>query len=272
MKTFGMKTLGLLVVLLAGFAMAAPPAFAADSGGYSAVCKDGSNWTGTSKRGACRGHKGVQSWVSESNASPSAAAGAPASHSRKSQSETTAAASTAAGGEVTATCKDGSTWSGKSKRGACRGHKGVASWSGEGSASATAAGPAAQPASAAAATGGQVTATCKDGSTWSGKSKRGACRGHKGVASWTGEGNNTAASTAAPAAANAGTRATQTGGSMGSPAPGGGPGLVWANPDSKTYHCQGTKWYGTTKHGSYMTEAQATAQGYHADHGKACTK
>ena len=58
---------------------------------------------------------------------------------------------------------------------------------------------------------------------------------------------------------------------MGSPAPGGGAGKVWVNSSSKTYHCQGTKWYGTTKHGEYMTEAQAKSQGYHADHGKACS-
>ncbi|MDE2053212.1 MAG: hypothetical protein KGI62_00840 [Xanthomonadaceae bacterium] len=58
---------------------------------------------------------------------------------------------------------------------------------------------------------------------------------------------------------------------MGSPAPGGGAGKVWVNSESKTYHCQGTKWYGTTKHGEYMTEGQAKAQGFHADHGKACS-
>lgn len=58
---------------------------------------------------------------------------------------------------------------------------------------------------------------------------------------------------------------------MGAPAPGGGAGKVWVNSESKTYHCPGTKWYGTTKHGEYMTEAQAKSQGYHADHGKVCS-
>ena len=45
---------------------------------------------------------------------------------------------------------------------------------------------------------------------------------------------------------------------------------VWANQNSKTYHCKDTKSYGKTKSGEYMTEAAARAKGYHADHGKAC--
>jgi hypothetical protein len=55
-------------------------------------------------------------------------------------------------------------------------------------------------------------------------------------------------------------------------AAGGGDGKVWVNTKSKTYHCEGTKFYGKTKVGEYMTEADAKAKGNHADHGKACAK
>lgn len=53
-------------------------------------------------------------------------------------------------------------------------------------------------------------------------------------------------------------------------AAGGGAGKVWINSKSNTYHCQGTKFYGKTKAGEYMSEADAKAKGAHADHGKAC--
>ncbi|CAN5770833.1 hypothetical protein BH11PSE12_BH11PSE12_24200 [soil metagenome] len=53
-------------------------------------------------------------------------------------------------------------------------------------------------------------------------------------------------------------------------AAGGGTGKVWINSKSNTYHCQGTKFYGKTKAGEYMSEADAKAKGAHADHGKAC--
>ena len=126
-----------------------------------------------------------------------------------------------------------------------------------------------------------VTATCKDGTAFSGTTKKGACSGHKGVKEW---GNTTAAApaaapakTATVAAAPAKTAtvapsaATKTKTSTMAQAPGGGPGLVWVNGSSKVYHCQGTKYYGTTKSGSYMSEADAKTKGNHADHGKACS-
>jgi len=39
-------------------------------------------------------------------------------------------------------------------------------------------------------------------------------------------------------------------------------GLVWANENTKVYHKDGNL-YGTTKHGKFMTEADAQKAGYH---------
>jgi hypothetical protein len=42
------------------------------------------------------------------------------------------------------------------------------------------------------------------------------------------------------------------------------PGMVWANPNSKVYHQPGSRWYGKTKDGQWMTEQDAIKAGYHA--------
>jgi DNA uptake protein ComE-like DNA-binding protein len=41
-------------------------------------------------------------------------------------------------------------------------------------------------------------------------------------------------------------------------------GMVWANSDSKIYHKEGSRWYGNTKEGKWMTEQDAIKEGYRA--------
>jgi len=109
-----------------------------------------------------------------------------------------------------------------------------------------------------------VTATCKDGTPFAGKTRSGACHGHGGVQSWgtapaaTSPVNTPSQATTSQPAPTRSERATP------------GAGQVWVNTPSKVYHCAGTRWYGKTKQGSYMSEAEARAQGARPDHGKAC--
>ncbi|QSI34573.1 DUF3761 domain-containing protein [Variovorax sp. RKNM96] len=140
-----------------------------------------------------------------------------------------------------------------------------------------------------------TTVQCKDGSYASPDAKSGACRGHKGIKTWFGK---TADAKAAPAAATAlaptATPAVETQSAAvsktgvapstgtatrtpGAPdltkmaaAPGGGAGKVWANDETKVYHCMGDRYYGKTKKGEYLSEADAKAKGMHASHNKAC--
>ena len=87
---------------------------------------------------------------------------------------------------------------------------------------------------------------------------------------------NAAAAVAAkvnpPAAAPATTPAAAPVAAPAKAAVAGGAGKVWVNTSSKTYHCEGSKFYGKTKTGEYMTEADAKAKGNHAVKGKACSK
>ena len=142
---------------------------------------------------------------------------------------------------------------------------------------------AAAPSFAVAPAGAPAGSTglCKDGSYSSNETKKGACAGHKGVKDWFGadapadksaaKPAETALMKSMPAAATpAKPTSTSTSMSTAAPAAGGGPGQVWVNTSTKVYHCSGTKYYGKTKAGEYMTEAAAKAAGAHADHGKAC--
>ncbi len=130
-----------------------------------------------------------------------------------------------------------------------------------------------------------TTVQCKDMSYASPATKSGACRGHKGIKTWYGAAKPAAAGAtaaaaapavaaaaapaAAPAPAMAAKKADKT--AAMAEAPGGGAGKVWANDSTKVYHCMGDKYYGKTKKGEYMTEADAKAKGMHASHGKTCS-
>jgi outer membrane biosynthesis protein TonB len=65
----------------------------------------------------------------------------------------------------------------------------------------------------------------------------------------------TKTSAASPAPATRTTAAATT------PVPGGGPGMVWVSTNSHIYHKQGSRFYGKTKNGKYMSEADARKEG-----------
>lgn len=205
----------------------------------------------------------------------------------------------------TGLCKDGSYTDAAARKGACRGHQGIKEWYAADAASAAKAGGSAPPAmrgTTAPASGSPPAGSsglCKDGTYTDAAAKKGACRGHQGVKEWYGA---SAAKPAAPApaaappaappiappAASAPTTPTPTPARPATPvpsapatrtpepptaaaAPGGGAGKVWVNLESKVYHCPADRYYGRTKHGQYMSEAQAQAAGNHAAHGKTCS-
>ena len=72
--------------------------------------------------------------------------------------------------------------------------------------------------------------------------------------------SNSAAST--KPAKSSGTSAAKS--STSQPAPPAGSGQVWVNTDSGVYHKEGTRYYGKTKTGKYMSEADAQKAGFHA--------
>ena len=141
-----------------------------------------------------------------------------------------------------------------------------------------------------------ATGQCKDNSYTTAAKKWQACAGHKGVQTWYADAKGTAApavatvapgttapaAKAAPAAAPApATPAPATSTAASKPAvaparttaaPGGGPGMVWVNTSTNVYHCPGGTFYGKTKEGKYMSEADAKAAGARPDRNKPCSK
>ena len=45
---------------------------------------------------------------------------------------------------------------------------------------------------------------------------------------------------------------------------------VWVNTPTHVYHCPGTRWYGNTKTGEYMTQKEAQDKGNRPAYGKYC--
>ena len=45
---------------------------------------------------------------------------------------------------------------------------------------------------------------------------------------------------------------------------------VWVNTNSGVYHCPGTRWYGNTKVGMFMTQKEAQLKGYRPAYGSVC--
>lgn len=136
-----------------------------------------------------------------------------------------------------------------------------------------------------------VTATCKDGTDFSGATRAGACRGHKGVASWTTATATTTTAPANPGIAPAPAPAVRSANASPSAPPAavpssaasgavntsrtaaartGAPGQVWVNSATKIYHCPGDRYYGKTKVGEFMPQSSAQAAGDKPAAGKAC--
>jgi len=67
-----------------------------------------------------------------------------------------------------------------------------------------------------------------------------------------------------PASASASTTPANKPAAAQQPRPANGGGMVWVNTESRVYHKPGSRYYGKTKQGKYMTEADAIKAGYHA--------
>jgi hypothetical protein len=167
----------------------------------------------------------------------------PAKHRGRKKAETTASTS-----ETTASPVPGESPAGapKAKRGRKKAEAGPAT--------SPAAAPAASPAAAPKAKGGRKkTETAASASPSPAKFSLGDLFKPKSSAAASPSAVSSAPSKKASATAAANP-----------PAPGGGHGLVWVNTDSHVYHREGSRFYGTTKKGKYMTEAEAAKEGNRA--------
>ena len=252
-----------LLGLFVGFGISAAAVAQAPAGvpaGSTGICKDGTYSTQASKQGACRGHKGIQTWYEASATTPAAPAAAKPSATTPAAKAMPAPAAQASGpapSGATGMCKDGTYSMQASKQGACRGHQGIQTWFAASAAPAPAPTPAAKamPASAPAPAAKAMPAA----------SPAPAPKAMPAPAP-------AAMPAPAPAAATPGKRLSPTQAAAQKPqAAGGGPGLVWVNTETKVYHCNGDAFYGKTKVGAYMSEDAAKAQGARPERNKPCT-
>ena len=162
-------------------------------------------------------------------------------------------------------CKDGTYSMSANKAGACRGHQGVQTWY---------AAPTAKPSASTAKTAGAATSTTTSAAPapTPAATKPAAMPAPTPAPAAPSRPAPTPATAAAPAAPAAGKRLSPAqAAAQKTAAPGGGPGLVWVNTASNVYHCSDDVFYGKTKAGAYMSEADAKAKGAHGDRGKTCT-
>lgn len=232
MKTKFVSALFAGLILAPCLLLAQAPAGA--PAGSTGKCKDGSYTSTPTKQGACRGHKGVDTWYAAASAAPKTSGAAPSAAPAASPKAATAASGGAMPAGATGKCKDGSFTTAPKKQGACRGHQGVDTWYAAEAAAPAAASKTPAPAAAASAPAPVNTPA-------------------------------PAASSPAPKTSSRASASSKT------PAPGGGPGLVWVNSSTNVYHCYGTQFYGTTKSGKYMSEADAKSAGARPDRNKACS-
>ena len=160
----------------------------------------------------------------------------------------------------TGECKDGTYTTNATKRGACARHKGVKTWyEGQAATKPEMAPKAARETKAEKAA--EKAAATKAGGTSAGAAGAGAM----------GAAAPAPTMRAAPSTSAAPTKTSTKFERPATAVAGGGPGKVWVNSSSNVYHCMNDEWYGKTKAGEYMSEADAKAKGVRAAHGKACS-